>query len=347
MKLKSKQVSDLRYGDILAHNIFNDRDTLIMAHKTKLNKNLIERLGNFKVDEVAVFTNNSFDDGQTDREFLKFRKKYKECEEILKSVFKDILDGRRTLMDRLGNICDILLDKMEFDVQHLQYIRKLYDSKTCLCQHSLNVALISMIIGRGVELHRSSFKKLLIASLLHDIGKALIPEEILCKPSRLTEQELAIARQHPVKGYELLKKIGGFDLDILTAVLLHHEKNDGTGYPFNMAGEKLGQITRIISISNKYDSLTSNRVYKEELSPFDAFEVLREEGLQYYDVNAVKLFLKNLSKTMIGKRVILNNGNVGIVVDFPIECSRPNIIVNGRLEELENKPEYRITHIID
>lgn len=170
---------------------------------------------------------------------------------------------------------------------HLYNAQKLNKLLVCTNQcvnlqnHMQNVCNLSLKIAKYICLPQNQIKTLSIAALLHDIGKVKIPKGILNKRGKLTEYEMNIVKQHPQIGAEYLKNIG-YDNDIFIAVLQHHERIDGTGYPNGIKGKDICLYARIIAIADSYDAMTNLRTYSKPLSKEQAIkELIRCSGTQF------------------------------------------------------------------
>ncbi|QIV77557.1 HD-GYP domain-containing protein [Fervidobacterium pennivorans] len=139
-------------------------------------------------------------------------------------------------------------------------------------QHSKNVARISVEIGKRMGLSQQELEKLEFSAILHDVGKIGIPDSILLKPGKLTDEEYKIIKNHTVYGAEILSQVKYVDEDILKGALEHHERLDGSGYPYGKKGEEISLFGKIIGIADVFDALSSKRTYKEA---WDFGEVLK------------------------------------------------------------------------
>lgn len=193
-----------------------------------------------------------------------------------------------------------------------------------LQRHSLNVAFLNGMQAEWLGLPKEDVNTLVLAGLLHDIGKTMIPEEILNAPRRLTEEELAVMHMHPVYSDDLLK--GKFDDDVRLAARHHHEKLTGTGYPDGIAGEEIGMCARITAISDIYDAMVSARSYKGARLPLNVFDMLYEEEFDGLDRGLVMAFLKNMRAKYTGKQVVMSNNKRGIILHIPLNDADHPII---------------------
>ncbi|MDD6428479.1 HD-GYP domain-containing protein [Candidatus Weimeria sp. HCP3S3_B5] len=209
-------------------------------------------------------------------------------------------------------------------------------------RHSVDVATISAIIGQKYGLDRKQLHELLVAGLLHDMGKSEIPNEILNKPARLTDQEFEIMKSHSLLGYNILKEKHEFSPDVLLGVLQHHEKISGKGYPMGVHGDKIGLYPKIIAVADIYDALVTKRPYKEPFSQREAMEMILAMG-DDLDFKALECFSKSVILYPVDSVVKLSNGLLAKVVannpDYPM---RPKVveIETGRVLDLANDFQY-------
>ncbi len=189
--------------------------------------------------------------------------------------------------------------------------------------HSINVALISAVIGRWMKFSEDDVQILMSCGLFHDVGKLLIPKEILTKPGKLTDEEYEIIKTHAVKGYQLLKEM---DLDerILLSAMAHHERCDGSGYPLKLHSPQINTFAKIVAIADVYDAMTSARVYRGPVCPFKVISIFEKEGFALYDPVYLLPFLSNVVNTYIHNSVLLSNNMKGeVVLINPRALSRP------------------------
>lgn len=175
--------------------------------------------------------------------------------------------------------------------------------------------------------------------------------ELINKPGRLTDEEFELVKKHTLFGGEYLKSHDLVDFDVYNGVLMHHEKYDGTGYPFGLKGENIPLFGRIIAVADVYDALTSNRSYRPAKEPSEAFEFLLGGADSHFDVNMVRAFSKKIAPYPIGSIVGLSNGDTGLVInvnpDYPL---RPEVrsMIDGRMYRLwDDKEEINITVLGD
>lgn len=184
-------------------------------------------------------------------------------------------------------------------------MRSLTDS---VYAHCLNVALISRMIGRWLKFERHDLDVLTLAGLLHDIGKLMIPDEILNKPGALSDEEFARIKQHPKLGYEILKQQETLDSRIKKAALMHHERCDGSGYPTGLTEDFIDNFAMIVAIADVYDAMTMARSYRSPMCPFEVISSFERDGFQKYHTRYIMTFLQQIAATYQNNRAILSDG---------------------------------------
>lgn len=158
--------------------------------------------------------------------------------------------------------------------------------------HSIRVTRYAVELANAIGLPESEVEKVNLSGLLHDLGKIGIPDAILDKPGKLTDEEWKVMKQHPIIGYEMLKDIWQFRGSVLDGVLYHHERVDGKGYPFGLKGEEIPLIGRLLAVADGFDAMTSDRPYRAGMPKEKALEVLLECAGTQWDKELVKAFVE-------------------------------------------------------
>ena len=205
-----------------------------------------------------------------------------------------------------------------------------------LQRHSVNVALLNGMQAEWLELPKEDVDTLLLAGLLHDIGKTMIPEEIVNAPRRLTDEEVTVMRMHPVYSDEMLT--GKFNDNVRLAARHHHEKLTGTGYPDGISDEEIGLYAKITAISDIYDAMVSERSYKDSRLPLDVFDMLYQEEFDGLDRSLVMNFLKNMRARYTNRQVIMSNNKRGEIVYIPLnDANHPIIRQDGDIRQTDDE----------
>ena len=195
-------------------------------------------------------------------------------------------------------------------------------------RHSVNVAIFAVSFAQYLGMDDEEQRQIGIAALFHDYGKALLPSKILNAPRKLNEGEMQIMHSHVERGHAKLQATGKFSAEVLEGILQHHERHDGTGYPYNLSGDQIGIFGRIISICDVYDALASKRVYKDAIHPKHALGTLFKMGENAWAPGYAEHFIKMVGIFPIGTAVVLSNGQKGIVCHSdPLAPSLPRVLL--------------------
>ncbi len=179
--------------------------------------------------------------------------------------------------------------------------------------HSVNVSVLSIILGKRLGLETSQLEMLGTGSILHDVGKALVSQQILNKPGKLSDEEFVEMKAHAQRGYEILRKRGA-DEQVSRIALMHHEKLSGRGYPLGLKAEKVPLLARIVAIADVYDALTGDRVYKKAMHPSQAFGLMEQDVGQHLDSSLYTIFKSLLGLYPVSSQVLLANGSIARVI---------------------------------
>lgn len=216
-----------------------------------------------------------------------------------------------------------------------------YDDYTY--KHCLRVAMLAAGVCGEIGLSDAETKDVVVAGLLHDIGKSNIDHDIIIKPGKLTETEFEEIKRHPLIGYNILKVGGHFGANVLAGVLFHQEKYDGSGYPTGISGGKIPLVARILSVCDVFDALTSNRPYRKPWSVAETEEYILGGGGTHFDLEVAKAFLRAYNPYPVGTLVSLSDGRHGSVVRNNENVLRPIVRIMGGTggEEIDLMNDFR------
>ena len=281
-------------------------------------------------------------------EYKYFNQNVLKSARVLKDSLSEFITRRgkdlntNILLNQTKDVIAMSLQPM--DTFHMiREVRK-YDDITFL--HSLNVAILSHTFGQWYHMSQEDVDILTLAGLLHDVGKMQIPEEIIKKPGALNKQEIQVIREHPQRGYSILKDIP-LDQRIKNAALMHHERCDGSGYPNHLKKDQIDDFSRIIAIVDCYDALTSARLYRGAVCPFEVLRLLQKEDGTGFDSEYLHVFADGIAETYVDSDVILSDGRrARIVGKNAYEPASPQIMLEGRVFNLQDLDTLSIERIV-
>ena len=281
-------------------------------------------------------------------EFQDFQKEYSLALSFLKEVFEGVQSKTYTIEqdELLKRVAPLFIGRNTI-TELFDMIQQMHSLSDSVYAHCINVALICRMIGRWLHFEQHDLDTLTCCGLLHDIGKLVIPEEILNKPGKLTDEEFAIVKSHPKYGYELLRN-QNIDSRIKKSALMHHERYDGSGYPNGLSDELLSDFAMIVAIADVYDAMTAARAYRVPLSPFQVIANFEKDGFQKYHTKYIYVFLHRIAATYQNNRVMLSDGRAcKIVMLNQNNLSRPIVrFDDGEVLDLSTQTELQITRIL-
>ncbi|MFT9486712.1 MAG: HD-GYP domain-containing protein [Tepidibacillus sp.] len=180
--------------------------------------------------------------------------------------------------------------------------------------HALSVSLLSYAIGKWVGLEKNEWIQLALAGILHDIGMSRIPSHILYSKNKLVPYEYEEIKMHTFYGYKMLNHTMGLSKGTHLAVLQHHEREDGSGYPLHFKEQQIHFYAKIVAVADIFHAMISKRNYRSEYSPYLVIDHLLNESYQKLNSFIVRTFAKHMVNLSIGNKVILSNGMVGDII---------------------------------
>lgn len=337
----------LKEGMILGKSIYNKNGSLLLQEGTPIKEQYISKV--IELDIQGVYIDDEISRGINVESVINEELRLKTVGKI-KDIFIDIQNNSKNLDTNISE-ASIQVEKMIDElIENKNVMINMVDIKSFdeyTYHHSVNVCVLSIIMGIALGLTTDDLSRLGMAALLHDIGKVFINQDLLNKVEPLTEEEFDIMKQHSMSGYEYIKTKFDFPYQTNIGVLQHHEKYDGSGYPQGKAGEEISLFARIIAVADVYDALVSNRYYKEALLPSEAMEYIMGGAGLHFDFKVVNIFIRKVAAYPLGTCVKLSNGAKGIVVEnYPDASTRPKIrLIHNNTSE--DQDEYRYINLRD
>lgn len=321
-------IGDVKPGMILAQRIEDENGRVLAGEKSKLSEYAIDKLRRDGYDGVYIQDELSADILIESAIRISLRVAGIEC------VRKRDVDACKKIADE---IVEDLWGKSEIALD----LNDFRSNEDYIYAHSVNVAVLSCLVGMGFGLGEEDMRNLVFAALIHDLGKMDIPSIIRNKAGRLTPEEYQIMKSHSILSYELIKDRIDISAHVKKAVRSHHENVDGSGYPDGTMGEDQSLFTKIIHVADVYDALISRSPYKKPYSPQEATEYLMGGCGVLFDKEVVMTLLKYVPMYPKGMDVVLSDGRTGIIsVNTGVHNLRPVVrLYDGTLIDL-SEPEY-------
>lgn len=338
------RTSKLQEGMRIDQTIIDRLDRTLIARGTILDSFIIEGLKKRGIHGVYISEGEEEEPKNTEEiplsPFVRHNIEKNRCEDPAKvhlseSVKKRVSEGIQYLYNNSDSpeftatsnkITSDLLKAINNNDALAVDISALKTSDEYTFKHSVDVATMSMIIARNLGMSDADVYNIGIAGLLHDMGKSKIPSEILNKPAKLTNEEFEVMKKHSELGYQILKEKKEFNIAISLAVLQHHEKMNGNGYPFGYQENKICPYAKILSVADVYDALVTERPYKKSFSQRTAVEMIMSMTAEL-DITAMRSFMESVILYPVDTTVQLSNGeDARVVENKPHSVLRPTAV---------------------
>lgn len=305
-------------GTYLGKAIYNNKGNILLNEGVKLDTRLLQRLIGMNIHFIYI------QDEQTADLTLHYPISMKLRRKAIASIEKhfDEFEANRhfsnvLVLEKAAKSLVKLIREIQGEIKDSQELLALlsdvYTYDNYIFTHSLNVTMYALAIGMKLRLKDSELESLGLGAILHDVGKVKIPEEILLKPSKLTDEEFDQVKRHTVEGFELLRNIPSVTLVTAHCAYQHHERLNGTGYPRGIKSSEIHPFGKIIAVADVFDAVTSNRVYRQAMLPHEGLEILYSGSGTLYDQKMIEVFRQAVAVYPIGITVVLNDGRNGVV----------------------------------
>jgi HD-GYP domain-containing protein (c-di-GMP phosphodiesterase class II) len=239
---------------------------------------------------------------------------------VVKTVMQDARLGRAVEMDQVSPVVESITSSILRNASALLGLSVIKSKDDYTFLHSVSVCTLLVAFCRSRKMHADTIYQAGIGGLLHDTGKALIPDAILNKPGRLTEEEFAIVRRHPRDGYDILSRTPGIGAIPLDITLHHHERPDGSGYPERQGADQISELAQMAAIVDVYDAITADRCYHKGIPAAEALRKIYEWSKFQFNPALVQAFMRCVGIYPVGTLVLLESGRLGVVIE-PHETS--------------------------
>ena len=270
-------------------------------------------------------------------ELERARKLQAKSKAAVTSMFQEVRMGNAIKVSDAAPLVEEISESITRNPEAFLNLARLKTKDDYTYMHSVAVCALMIALGKQLGLTGNDLKEAGLAGLLHDVGKMMIDDEVLNKPGKLTDEEFNIIKEHPRKGWELLKGSAEITATALDVCLHHHERVDGTGYPDRISGERLTLFARMGAVCDVYDALTSNRCYKNGWEPAETIRKMAEWRNGHFDERIFQAFVKTIGIYPSGTLVRLKSGRLAIVIE-QTEKSLLTPVVKAFFSTKSNEP---------
>lgn len=332
--MKTQELKDQLIGRRVNKHVYTDEGHLLLSKGTVVNSSILSRLEDHAINTTALF--DSLTKG-IDNTGLVDDKQMEESICVVKKVFEYVLfEDANGVSSTIPNeyiklvesVIDDLIDSLSTTGDLLYTVSDMVKASPYTYKHSINVTVLSILTAKALDYCDIDIRNIALGAFLHDIGKMIVDPLLIEKPSALTDQERIEVQRHPELGYNLLKNLDALSYTTKQIVLLHHEKLDGTGYPYGLKGIEIPEFVRIVTLCDMYDAMTTDRVYRNKMPIYTVLEILMRDSVYKLDSNVYRHMTENICIHPPGSGVVLSDGRIGIVSFYrTTNPSRPHIRV--------------------
>lgn len=238
-----------------------------------------------------------------------------EANRIARDVLSDVRMGKQVSIEKVDHVVAEITDSILRNGNALVSLCQVKDKDDYTFQHSVSVCALLVSFCRAVGMGHEEIHQVGVGGLLHDIGKLRVPDAILNKPGKLTDDEFAQMKDHVVAGMEVLSVTSGIGLSSILVAHQHHERYDGSGYPLKLKADEITPVGQMAAVCDVYDAITSNRVYHKGMAPHEALRKILEWSKYHFKPDLVQTFIRTIGIYPVGTMVMLESGKIAIVHD--------------------------------
>lgn len=342
----------LENGMVIGEDVYSYQNKLLYPKDTIVDESVIARLSRYSIMVVSIkeevdYATTHFEKIRLSSEFKSFEFTYNNCMAIFRKMMKGFVEqGTPIKMSSLIDMYAKIASRARGGELLLDYLYNMLPGMDDMTYaHCLNSALIAGVFGTWLNLSQDDILLLVQCGFFYDIGKLKLPQDLLWKPGKLTDLEFTKLKTHTMLGFDMLK-----DLDVnehvLKATLMHHERCDGSGYPSKLHSAQIDVFAKYIAIIDSYEAMSSARMYRQSLNPFQVIANFEWAGYDKFDEAILKPILYRIAATQVGLNVRLNNDAEAEIIKINQEhLTRPLLKSGDKEIDLSKEPALEITSI--
>ncbi len=301
-----------------------------------LTQHEVEQQNQNKLNRAAQLNMESAGSVSVEEELFRAHKLQSKAKGIMTSVLSDVKFGKPLETEGFDDLADGMIDSVIRNHNALACLGRIREKDNYLMEHSINLAVLMGIFAKAMKIDRETMHQAMVGALLHDIGKIMVPDNILHKPGKLDDNEFARMKQHVVFSRDLLKNTPGIHPLTVNVAAQHHERIDGSGYPEGLTGCQICREGKMVAITDVYDAITADRCYHKGLTPTSALKKLLEWSGSHLEESLVHMFIRSMGIYPVGSLVLMESGRLAVVIETSEkDQARPivRVIYHTRLKQ--------------
>jgi HD-GYP domain-containing protein (c-di-GMP phosphodiesterase class II) len=355
--MKNLSITYLKPGMKFTENVYIDGEYLLVPQGLPLKEKDISRLKKWGVsmvktagkiikEEAKPVAENPvvhlWEQGNTSKAFKVYTDSVQRVRGILQKIEERKFISHDEIDTLVGNLTDTVYENTQ---EMIRFILSSEKAGRKPSKSAVDCTILSIVIGKNMDLQRHKVLQLATGALLHDVGMVRVPDEIRNKDGQLLSSEVEKIQDHPNYSYQIIMREIKYQESVGVIAQQHHERWDGEGYPRGLAGEEINMLARIVSVADAFEAMVSERPYRNSMIGYTAMKHILSDNSRRFDPEILKVFIKSMGIYPIGSIVLLNNSSIGRVIETHPEAPlRPRI----RLlidEEGNEYPESKVIEI--
>lgn len=345
-------VNSLSPGMTLYEDVYSNDKILLLKANTRLTQEKIEFLIEKHIDSVPLaepleVEQSRYEHLHNNEHFQRFNAIYDDAIASFIKILRNFDTGLDVNLNKLISLRDDVLHSVMDGEQLLDYLYNLMANQNQITyNHCFNCGLLCYVFAKWCDFPESDLDTITLCGFSFDVGKIKISDELLWKQGALTPEELLQMQHHIHLGYDLLKTKKNLPPHVISVLIMHHERCDGSGYPAGIKENRIDPYALLAGIVDTYEAMTHPRAQRIAMTPFQAIEVFEKQGFHKYGEKNLKIILSRIANSYLERRVCLNNGTVCRVTEIHDDMlSKPTVYCNKQYIDLREHPELTITRM--
>lgn len=341
-------VSELKQGMIISKDII-ENGTLLVKKGTIITDELISLLKkSYFLEKIEIDVSDvDISENSKELELKNVEESFKQVAHELQEMFSKMNKIRKTDLDELREFAVRIQNQLNYTEVVVCNVVFKGSGNDNIYRHGVNVAVLSALIGRWIGLEKSKINLLIYSALLHDFGITKLDQKYQRKPDIIMAENYKEVKEHAKIAYKCVDLIPYLDKSVSYGVLMHHEREDGTGFPLGIKGEKIHYFAKIIAIADELDVLNSYNEENKPKGPFEILEILKEKSLSKLDYEYTTILLQHISNYYMGENVLLNTGEIAKIIQVDLNnLSKPLLLKDGEFLDLRSNKEIYVKELL-
>mgnify|MGYP001266222768 CR=1 FL=1 len=342
------EVKELKANMIISKDVMKNGNLLIKEGSI-VNEEMISRLNKaYFLEKIEVrISKEVIAQNTKEAEMQRVEEAFREISTGLKDMFIKLDKAKENKVNDLRIFSEKIQKELKSTESVISNIVFRGSGEDYIYRHGVNVAALSALLGKWIGLDQSKINLLIYAALLHDFGMTKLEQKVPEKHDIIIQEKFKIVKQHAKIGYKYVDSIPYLDKSVSYGVLMHHERNDGSGYPLAITGDRIHCFAKIIAIADELDVMNSDDIYKNKRGPFEILEIIKEKSLDKLDYEYSKIFLEHIANYYMGEEILLSTGEKARILQINInDLARPLILKDGDFIDLSKNKDIYIKELI-